>query len=275
MVGREQGWVRAVFLVVFAWVALIAGSRVTLGEEGITDVSGWSDERLEEFLATAAVADDEELGTGVTVPHRLTLEKDGDRVRAIFKYHEGYITSVSGTSPMVALNQSDSYQYDIATYRLDRILGMDLVPVAVTRTVSGKTGAIQLWIEDSIDEAERAEKGIQPDDKEEFDRQWMLMQILDVLIYNIDRHAGNVLITEDGKLHAIDHTRAFRTNGGRPEHLRKVKLTPSGELLEKLEALDNASLKQELSGLIHPMQIKALLKRRSQIVKDALKASPS
>ena len=75
-------------------VTHLAAGHAAASEDAITDVSGWSDERLEDFLATADVVGDEELGTGVTVPHRLTLEKDGNRVRAI------RLTRTSSIMPM-------------------------------------------------------------------------------------------------------------------------------------------------------------------------------
>ena len=37
-----------------------------------------------------------------------------------------------------------------------------------------------------------------------------LVRLFDQLIYNIDRNIGNLMITNDWRIWAIDHTRAFR-----------------------------------------------------------------
>ena len=44
-----------------------------------------SDEELEEFLRKAKVVSMEPIGTGVTRPKRVTLERDGTTLRAAFK----------------------------------------------------------------------------------------------------------------------------------------------------------------------------------------------
>ena len=38
-----------------------------------------------------------------------------------------------------------------------------------------------------------------------------IVRLFDQLIYNIDRNLGNLMITNDWTIWAIDHTRAFRT----------------------------------------------------------------
>ena len=40
-----------------------------------------------------------------------------------------------------------------------------------------------------------------------------LVRVFDQLIGNIDRNVGNLLITSDWRIWAIDHTRAFRLTG--------------------------------------------------------------
>lgn len=257
--------------IVAATIALLLSVLPVPGQEEITDVTDWPDAEIEKFLVSATIVKDEEVGSGVTNPHRLTLEKDGRRLRAIFKNLDGYTGYVSGESLMVALNQTDRYQYDVAAYRIDRMLGLNLIPPAVLRTVNGQEGAVQLWVENAFNEDKRAARGMDPPDPASFERQWQMMHVFDILIFNVDRNAGNILYTEDWQLRPIDHTRAFRLHGGRPDNLRKLDLTFPPELIAKLESLDDDSLKQSMKGLLHPMQIKAVLKRRDQLIKGATK----
>src|SRR3546814_14463538 len=62
-----------------------------------------SDAQIEEFLLNAEVTLDEKLDLGVTHPRRLTLERNGQRMRAVFKTPDPqHRTSVvSGTSVSV------------------------------------------------------------------------------------------------------------------------------------------------------------------------------
>ncbi len=51
-------------------------------------------------------------------------------------------TSAFGTE----LNFRDSYKYNIAAYRLGRLLGLDMIPPSVERKVGGTYTAVIWWI---------------------------------------------------------------------------------------------------------------------------------
>jgi hypothetical protein len=50
-----------------------------------------------------------------------------------------------------------------------------------------------------------------------------------------------------------------------------VDLTVPPEVITKLESLDDDALKKSMKGLLHAMQVKAVLKRREQLMKYAQK----
>jgi hypothetical protein len=171
---------------------------------------------------------------------------------------------------------NDRYIYDVAAYRIDRLLGMDMVPVAVERTVDGTAGAAQDWIENAIDEGRRVTEKLEPYDSESFQRQTQVMRVFDALIYNADRNQGNILYTPgDWKLHLIDHTRAFRLATGRPPGLVDVPLVIEPDLRARLAALNEEQLKQALGSTLSNAQIGAILKRRDKLLEEAASKAAS
>ena len=118
-----------------------------------------NDDQLEEFLANAEIVATEEVGTGVTKPLRVTLERDGISVQALFK---GVSTPISGNSQRrrQLIEKSDRYQHEVAAYKLDRLLDLNLVPVTVERTVNGNPGALQFWVNGMISLLEKTEQNV-------------------------------------------------------------------------------------------------------------------
>ncbi len=94
--------------------------------------------RWESFLREAEVVDQEQLGReqGVTRPWNLTL-RQGDVVRhALWKNPSG----IKG-------GFLEGWKYEIAAYRMDKLLGIDMVPPTVEKEFLGSAGSGQLWIE--------------------------------------------------------------------------------------------------------------------------------
>ncbi|MCU0254582.1 MAG: hypothetical protein MUE47_08610, partial [Acidobacteria bacterium] len=232
---------------------------------------GMPDAALEAFLKTAQVTKTEDIGSGITRPKRLTLQKDGLTRRAAFKYVDESYDSTVRVAGKLEMQFNDRYVYDVAAYKLDRLLDMNMVPVAVERTVDGTAGAVQDWIENAIDEGRRVSEKLEPYDAESFKKQTQVMRVFDALIYNADRNQGNILYTPgDWKLHLIDHTRAFRLSTGRPPGLVDVPLEIAPGLREKLAALNETQLKQAMGGLLSNAQIGAVLKRRDKLLAETV-----
>jgi len=228
-----------------------------------------TDAAMEAFLLTAAVVDVEEVGSGVTHPLRVTLEKDGIERRAVFKSADTFVGNVTDPNSLASLNRTDRWTYDVAAYRVDRLIDLGMVPVAVRRTVQGTEGVLQTWVENAIDEKERRARSLDEAEQEKIDRQFQAMYVFDALIYNDDRHAGNILFTPSNwQVHLIDHTRAFRTKTNRPDALRKVTLAPTPELAQAIAELDDKALREAMKGLLHPMQVTSVLKRRKKLVAE-------
>lgn len=221
-------------------------------------------EQQEHFLATAKIINIRAAKGGITGTRRATLS-DGTTT------HDAHIQSIdeskarfegaSGTE----LNFRDSYKYNIAAYRLDKMLDLRMIPASVERNVEGQTAAVTWWVDDVLmEEGERMKKHIEPPDGDSWNNQMYVVRVFDQLIFNTDRNVGNLLITKDWRIWMIDHSRAFRmhTSVKTPKNLVRCER----ELLAAMKRLDQPGLTREMNGLLTSMEIKGLLKRRDQIV---------
>ena len=227
---------------------------------------------IERFLLTAEIVRDRPIGKGVTNSRRLTLS-DGTTT------HDAGFQSINRREPLARVGRrtelrfADSYHFNIAAYRLARLLGLDhMVPVSVERRWKGRRGAVTWWIDAAWDESERIAKKLGPPDVSAWSKQLYQMVVFAELIYDTDRNAGNLLYTEDWRLWMIDFTRAFRVwpTLQHPEAL----LAYDAGLFEKLAALDKRGMTAVMVGHLTPQETHAVLARRDLILQrfEELKA---
>ena len=234
-------------------------------------LSGMDDVELEDFMRNAPIVKVEKLDTGITNPKRVTQTRDGISNDAVFKYedtHPGLQTKQKYISRRY--NDSDRYVYDVAAYKLDRMLDWQLVPTAVIAEVEGDEGALSDWVENSINERDRLAKEVPFSGYCKQYEQYRMRFVFDILIYNDDRNLTNILWTkQDFMMKFIDHSLAFRTTEKRPKQYKKVTLQVSDLLRGRLQELNRADLDLQLSPYLHPRQIEAILARRDLILKEA------
>ncbi len=234
-------------------------------------LSGMSDAELEDFMASAEIVSVEDIGTGITKPKRIRQRRDGFTNDAVFK-HEDTHPGIESRSRYISRRNKDSdrYVYDVAAYKLDRMLGWEMVPTAVLGTVEGEKGALSDWVENAINERDRLEEEIPFEGYCKQAEQYRLRFVFDILIHNDDRNLTNILWTRDDfMMRFIDHSLAFRVVEKRPKQYRKVTLTVSDLLRSRLQSLNEAQLSAELSPYLHPKQIEAILGRRDLILREA------
>ena len=230
-----------------------------------------SDSALETFLATAPISANVAIGTGSSSSRRLTLEQDGRRLDALFNTVDSH-QGLESIDPWIKRDdeQSERYGYEIAAYRLDRMLDVHLVPVTVERVIDGIPGMVQLWIENTINERDRIEQGISFTGFCSQHTQYRLRAIFDVLIDNVDRDPSNIVWTRDDfRLLSIDHSRAFHASTQWPAEYRKQAIELPELMRQRLAALNEAQLSELLGSYLHARQITAILKRRDTILKRA------
>jgi hypothetical protein len=224
-----------------------------------------SDADTEKFLKEAEVIKTRDTKKGVTGSLRATLS-DGKLT------HDAQIQIIDEskrefrTDRGIEFDFRDSWRYNIAAYKIDRMLGLNMAPVSVERNHRSTPGAWTWWIDDVlIDEGEKQKQKVDPPDRPAYARQWAMMYIFDELIANVDRNQGNIIYTKDWRLWLIDHTRAFRKNTSinNPAHITRC----DRQVFERLKALDLQTLKKELGRHLDDGQIKSMLARRDAIVK--------
>ena len=211
---------------------------------------------MEAYLKTASVEKVVELPIGVTRPKRAYLSAGGPAGSFAWK----------PLRPGVQSGYFESYKSEIAAYELDKLLGLNMVPVVVERVVKGDEGAAVLWLE-----GVRSWEAVLPLPKPAtWNRELARMKMFDDLISNGDRNKGNLLVDDDWHLFLIDHSRAFVTDVKLPQELQTIDRA----LWEKMLALDEPTLARTLGTWLDSRQRQAMLRRRDEMKKriDALVA---
>src|SRR5215212_244824 len=192
----------------FLICALVAGAAQT----PVAPSSLLTSDQMEAFLLTGKVIKKKDTKKGVTKPVQATLS-DGTIV------HDAQIQAIDESKAMFQAGKAsevgfrDTYKFNVAGYRLARILGLDTVPMSVARRIEGKNAAITWWVDDvRMDEGDRLKLKTTGTDVDRLTKQMQVMRVWDELIQNRDRNSGNMLWTGDWTLWMIDHTRAFRVN---------------------------------------------------------------
>jgi hypothetical protein len=255
-------------VIVFLGAVCLGAGVLIFGQFNATEQGEY--DKWEDFLKTANIVGKvQQTGPlAVTNPWTLTLEKDGVQRRALWKNVLG--ENVRGAK--------ETWKGEVAAYRLNRYLGLNMVPPTVEREFQGDRGSCQLWVDAwNTMEAIRAKKLNPPGPKvNAFFKSLFLQRAFDNLISNEDRHQRNYLILEDWRMILIDHSRSFRTTKKFTTKLiydEKFKEGPNfimAELprpfFEALKALTAESIKQVVGEYLTDEEIAATMARRDLII---------
>lgn len=158
-----------------------------------------------------------------------------------------------------------------AAYRLDRRLThVGLVPPVVSRELNGTRGALRFFLGQArpayLDP--RSSYVLQTPERENYYR----LALLDCLLGNRDRHAGNWLLTPAGVVIPIDHGMTFPRRNG-PQRFAAydfhLPVTLRAEQRDRLETMvsDWESVRAELLGLVGEEAVNALWERVQGVLK--------
>ena len=219
-------------------------------------------DQRETFLANASIATD---APADGRPSWRAVLADSTR------RHDASVVTEDGSGP-TRLN----YRFNLAAYELDKLIGLDLVPPSVERSVNGRPASITWWLDDvAMNEVDRRRKGINPPDVDKWDRQVQAVRVFDELISNTYRDTApplylnsvwdNLLITTDWTIWITDHTGAFRTRRELQDPDSLVRCPRS--VLARLRELSRPRLQQTLERYLSSQQLDALEVRRALLVK--------
>lgn len=229
-----------------------------------SSIASWGRAEKEAFLSSARILQFHSLSMGITNSERATLEQDGIRhdahVQHIDVYKMQYQT-VMGTE----LNFKDTWKFNMAAYKMDRLLGMGMIPATVERHTEAKDASVTWWIDDAaMTEGQRMQKKLEPPDVDRWNRQMWVLRVFDQLISNEDRNLGNVVIDKAWNIWLIDHTRAFRAGKNLLDQKNLDRCDRS--LLAAIRKLTRTEVTVALSPYVGKMEIDGLMARRDKIV---------
>ena len=234
------------------------------------ETSVLSDTQMERFLLDAEILKTRETSVGITNSKRATLS-DGSLT------HDAHIQVIDEakvrfeTARGVEMNFRDTWKFNVAAYRLDRLLDLRMVPVTVERKFGGDSASFTWWVDNVLMmESQRMKEKIAPPDLHRWNCQMHIVRVFDQLIFNTDRNLQNLLITNAWDLKMIDHTRGFR----RYKTLREEKGVQQCDktLFARLKALTREQVVSVARDYLTNPEIDGVMGRRDRIVKILEKA---
>jgi hypothetical protein len=185
--------------------------------------------------------------------------------------HDAHLQSIDvfkdrfETAAGMELNFRDSYKFNIAAYRLDRLINLNMVPVSVERKVGGNLASVTWWVDDvQMMEAERYKKKISAPNRAVWLDQMANVRIFNELVYNTDPNLGNLLITNDWAIRLVDFSRAFRISAElrKPENLSRI----DRRVYDGIRALTREKVEAALGSVLRESEIDGLMARKGRIL---------
>lgn len=266
---RNRAWLWTMAATMLSAVIVAAAPGGQIGIKDAAEHARWVG-----FLQTAKIGESTQMGgaDAVTNPWKLSLNKDGVSRFGLWKDIDS------------AEDKPDRWRYDVAAYRVDVLLGLDMVPPTAERRFQGRPGSIQLWMDGTETLKARTARGagVPGSGTEVWNRKAYLQRAFDSLIANDDRNANNILVDAEGRMMLIDHSRAFRTVKPFAERLvfgaGGLMRNPDGSpypfpklpraFVDRLRSLDAKSVKAAVKASLTAKEIEALLKRRDLILEE-------
>jgi hypothetical protein len=153
-------------------------------------------------------------------------------------------------------------------YQLDKMLGFDIVPPTVVRSLGTRTGSLQFSYEKSVSDTVRQAENISIGGWCPITRQYQLMYVFDLLTANGGRTGDNLFFKKDqGLIYLTDFNKAFGNLKKLPVGARRASIQLTPEMRRALAGLNASTLASQLQGILDEEAITALLSRRDAILK--------
>jgi len=227
-------------------------------------------EDIEEFLLTADIIRAEDIGEGVTKPKRLYLKKGDVEMSGCWKNIKGK-----------HFGNQEGWQYEIAAYKFDKLLGLNMIPPTVEKEFDGEKGSLQLWVTTPYSLLTIMQENIpMPTTGPEavrISRAKYIVRAFDSLIANADRTQQNLRYTEDWRTILIDHSQCFQSTKKHTKNLmygregiKEMQLFRSlpRSFVENVKALNFEKIKKAVGPYLTDKEIKAVLARKELLLKE-------
>jgi len=169
-----------------------------------------------------------------------------------------------------ALPRKKGFVPELAAYRLDRMLGLDMVPVTVRREIAGQQGTLQFVPATMLSERERVVDAKWGSASCSLGKQWSAMYVYDALIHNPARTPLSMLYSPGNwQLMLVNHENSFSIKKDRPTYLKNIELTIGDQWRTVLLALDDEKLRDNLGDVLDKRRLRALAKRRDALIEDS------
>jgi ribosomal protein L29 len=160
---------------------------------------------------------------------------------------------------------------ELAAHRLDRHLGLGIVPATAEREVQGQRGVVQARPQKWVTQADVQRQSLRGGGWCALEPQFQLVYAFDGLAGNEGRTPDTLLFDADEwNVYVTSHARAFGNGRAFPPYLKAAPPKPGTELRRRLGQLDEKTLTAVLGELIDARGRKSILERR-----DALLALPA
>jgi hypothetical protein len=159
---------------------------------------------------------------------------------------------------------------ELAAYRLDRMLGLYMVPVTVLREIKGRQGTLQFVPGAAISERARVTEGKGDHAYCSLDKQMGAMRVFDALINQPARAPLSMLYSQDDwQLMLVNHENSFSIANGRQDYHENVVPAVGGQWRSALLELDDEKLRRNLGDVLDANRLEALARRRDGLIESA------
>jgi hypothetical protein len=223
------------------------------------------EEQLLDFLRTAKVIGDcQHEQRGLRYAEICDLEQKDLHLRAVFQT----VDEKPGDVKEEPVSMPRTYRNEIASFLIDRLLRINLVPATVERTIDGVPGSLQVWLETAVDipllETYDKMELLNPVE-DQIIRADAFMAFIDV--YAQHKSVGVMLLVHEKQLQIADNTKAFSTS----QKLNPEFLTPPCPPIEAdrelfLRSITQQDIETAAGKYLSDRQIEALLVRRDLIL---------
>lgn len=226
---------------------------------------GLPDKQMKVVLKNAKVADKKGKSKDPEDGQVLTMDYDGHKFNArFFSYDDKPDAQSAKWSD--SLDSAKRYQYELAAFKLDRLLGIGLVPLTIEKEIDGVKGALQVLPEKLVSFSRlRKEFNGQLGVCKTSDQQ-NLKDVFDYLIQNrIGRLGESYFSKSDGQIWFLGHSESFDSSTRFTAKSRPDEVFVSSRFKKALLALDKEQLKV-LEQWLHPKKVEAIWLRRQRLL---------